>query len=136
MRIGIVGDHNPSNKTHASFDLSISASGMEWEWVATKAVPSGDELVKRYSGLWIAPASPYKEHVMYCIMQMLKLRVVLRNLRQQQPVGASGRIVGPCGSVGSRCRGGDHSVFGVGCLLTSLVDRDADRGCRAASDSA
>lgn len=60
MRIGIVGDHNPSNKTHASLDLSMAASGMEWEWVATEAVPSGDELVKRYSGLWIAPASPYK----------------------------------------------------------------------------
>ena len=33
----------------------MAASGMEWEWVATKAVQSRDELVKRYSGLldWV-----------------------------------------------------------------------------------
>lgn len=60
MLIGVIGDYKPGNETHATLDDSLADAGVEWEWVATDAVPSGDELARRYAGLWIAPASPYR----------------------------------------------------------------------------
>ena len=60
MLIGVVGDYAPQNRTHASLDDSLGHAGAEWEWVATDRVPPGPELERRYSGLWIAPASPYR----------------------------------------------------------------------------
>jgi CTP synthase (UTP-ammonia lyase) len=58
--IGVVGDHQPLNETHATLDASLEHAGVDWEWVATDAVPPADVLTARYAGLWIAPASPYR----------------------------------------------------------------------------
>jgi len=58
--IGVVGDYAPKNVTHASLNDSLGHAGAKWEWVATDRVPSAAELERTYSGLWIAPASPYK----------------------------------------------------------------------------
>ncbi len=60
MLIGVVGDHSPSNKTHMTLDASLAQAGAAWEWIPTDAVPPPDRVVARYSGLWIAPLSPYK----------------------------------------------------------------------------
>ncbi len=59
MLIGVVGDRNPANLTHATLDAALEHAGLEPQWVATTAVPSAAELERRYAGLWIAPASPY-----------------------------------------------------------------------------
>ena len=59
MLVGVVGDYKPGNETHATLDSSLAHAGVAWEWVATDAVPSAEELARRYAGLWIAPASPY-----------------------------------------------------------------------------
>jgi CTP synthase (UTP-ammonia lyase) len=58
--IGVVGDHQPENVTHATLDAALAHAGAEWEWVATDAVPPADALAERYAGLWIAPGSPYR----------------------------------------------------------------------------
>lgn len=58
--IGVVGDYKPGNETHATLDASLAHVGAEFEWVPTDKVPSPDALSERYSGLWIAPASPYR----------------------------------------------------------------------------
>jgi len=60
MLIGVIGDYAPRNRTHASLDDSLRHAGADWEWVATDHVPPALELERRYSGLWIAPASPYR----------------------------------------------------------------------------
>ena len=60
MLIGVIGDYAPGNMTHTSLDASLGHAGAEWEWLATDRVPPGPELARRYSGLWIAPASPYR----------------------------------------------------------------------------
>ena len=60
MLIGVIGDYAPANPTHTSLDDSLGHAGATWEWVATDRVPVSDELERRYSGLWIAPASPYR----------------------------------------------------------------------------
>ena len=60
MLIGVVGDFNPQNVTHATLNASLEHAGAAAEWVPTDAVPAADELVERYAGLWIAPASPYR----------------------------------------------------------------------------
>ena len=58
--IGVIGDFKPGNVTHESLNASLAHARAEWEWVPTDAVPAPDELTHRYSGLWIAPASPYR----------------------------------------------------------------------------
>ena len=60
MLIGVVGDYKPGMETHATLNASLAYVGAEWEWVPTDAVPGPDALLRRYSGLWIAPASPYR----------------------------------------------------------------------------
>ena len=60
MLIGVVGDHDPRNQTHATLDAALAHAGATWEWIPTDAVPAPDLLSARYAGLWIAPASPYK----------------------------------------------------------------------------
>jgi CTP synthase (UTP-ammonia lyase) len=60
MRIGVIGDYKPDNETHATLDASLSHAGVEWEWVATDAVPAAEDIERDYAGLWIAPASPYR----------------------------------------------------------------------------
>ena len=58
--IGVVGDYQPGNETHSTLNASLRHGGAEWEWIPTDAVPPADALLDRYSGFWIAPASPYK----------------------------------------------------------------------------
>lgn len=60
MLIGVVGDYQPGNRTHKALEASLAHAGAEWEWIPTDRMPSSDQLSKRYAGLWIAPASPYK----------------------------------------------------------------------------
>ncbi len=60
MLIGVVGDFQPGNITHETLNASLDHAGAEPEWVPTDAVPPADELIERYPGLWIAPASPYR----------------------------------------------------------------------------
>ena len=60
MLIGVVGDYNPANETHTMLDASLGHTGAEGEWISTDAVPSADELQKRFDGIWLAPASPYR----------------------------------------------------------------------------
>ena len=57
--IAVVGDYQPGNETHTTLDASLAHAGADWEWVPTDAVP--DDLAERYVGLWIAPASPYRD---------------------------------------------------------------------------
>src|SRR5690348_16130337 len=56
--IGVVGDFNPRNETHLTLVNSLGAAHARSEWIPTDRVPTPNELWKRYSGLWIAPASP------------------------------------------------------------------------------
>ena len=58
--IGVIGDYAPQNVTHASLNGSLGHAGAEWEWVGTDRVPPAADLERTYSGLWIAPASPYR----------------------------------------------------------------------------
>lgn len=58
--IGVIGDFKPGNVTHESLNASLAHARAEWEWIATDKVPAADDLTHRYSGLWIAPASPYR----------------------------------------------------------------------------
>jgi CTP synthase (UTP-ammonia lyase) len=58
--IGVVGDYNPANQTHTMLDASLGHAGAEGEWISTDAVPPADDLQKRFDGIWLAPASPYR----------------------------------------------------------------------------
>ena len=60
MLIGVVGDRNPANETHTMLDASLAHAGAEGEWISTDAVPPADDLQKRFDGIWLAPASPYR----------------------------------------------------------------------------
>ena len=59
--IGVVGDFNPKNPTHRFTNEALDHVRLPFEWVPTDAIE--DEPEKRlaaYSGIWIAPASPYR----------------------------------------------------------------------------
>jgi CTP synthase (UTP-ammonia lyase) len=60
--VGIVGDFNPRNGTHIATNEALTHAGLRFEWVPTDAV--GRDPAARlggYAGLWIAPASPYRD---------------------------------------------------------------------------
>jgi len=60
--VGIVGDFNPRNSTHVATNEALVHVGLPFDWVPTDAV--GDHpatRLGRYAGLWIAPASPYRD---------------------------------------------------------------------------
>ena len=61
--IGIVGDRNPANPTHRFTEAALAQldEPCPFEWIPTDQVT--DDVVARlplYSGLLIAPASPYR----------------------------------------------------------------------------
>jgi CTP synthase (UTP-ammonia lyase) len=57
--IGVVGDYQPGNETHTTLDASLAHADAEWQWIPTDAIPS--DFAERFAGLWIAPASPYRD---------------------------------------------------------------------------
>ena len=59
--VGIVGDFDPKNPTHGFTNESLEHLRLTYEWVPTEELPdpAGSRL-GRYAGLWIAPASPYR----------------------------------------------------------------------------
>ena len=59
-RVAIVGDFDPKNKTHLATNDALDHLGLEFEWLPTESI--GDDPappLRRYAGVWIAPASPY-----------------------------------------------------------------------------
>src|SRR5487761_939961 len=59
MTIGIVGDYNPQNVTHAATDSAFARLGAETTWVPTVDVAADPALLAGYDGLLIAPGGPY-----------------------------------------------------------------------------
>lgn len=60
--IGIVGDYNPSYETHrmTADALESVPAPLPFEWVPTAALQEdAAERLSRFSGLLIAPGSPY-----------------------------------------------------------------------------
>jgi len=60
-RIGIVGDFNPRNATHSATNDALAHVGLVFEWFATDRVGDPAATLAGYAGLWIAPASPYRD---------------------------------------------------------------------------
>jgi len=59
MTIGIVGDRNPANVTHAATDTAFARLGAQTRWIPTPSVEADPPLLAGYDGLLIAPGSPY-----------------------------------------------------------------------------
>jgi len=60
-RVGIVGDFNPRNVTHVATNDALAGLGLVFEWVDTDRVGDPSARLAGYAGLWIAPASPYRD---------------------------------------------------------------------------
>jgi CTP synthase (UTP-ammonia lyase) len=59
--VAVVGDFDPSNRTHAFTNAALEHLKLGYEWVATDSVPAQARTrLGGYAGLWIAPASPYR----------------------------------------------------------------------------
>jgi CTP synthase (UTP-ammonia lyase) len=59
--VGVVGDFNPQNPTHAFTTDALAHLKLPFEWVPTDHVPErAERRLGGYAGLWIAPASPYR----------------------------------------------------------------------------
>lgn len=59
MTIGIIGDHNPRNPTHAATDSAFARLDVETRWVPTTDVTADPSRLADYDGLLISPGSPY-----------------------------------------------------------------------------
>ena len=66
MRVGLIGDHDPTVTAHRAIPIALSlateATGLEVEptWVHTSTIPDpADEFLSVYDGVWCVPASPY-----------------------------------------------------------------------------
>jgi len=65
IKLALVGDHNPQVMAHAAIpralELACAATGstLEWAWIGTDKIASARDLTG-YSGVWVVPASPYK----------------------------------------------------------------------------
>ena len=60
--VGIVGDFNPQNVTHRFTNDALGHLKLSFEWVPTDEVPEdAARRLRGYAGLWIAPASPYRD---------------------------------------------------------------------------
>jgi CTP synthase (UTP-ammonia lyase) len=60
--VGVVGDFDAKNPTHAFTNAALEDLKLHYEWVPTDAVPAEAEgRLGGYAGLWIAPASPYRD---------------------------------------------------------------------------
>jgi CTP synthase (UTP-ammonia lyase) len=59
--VGVVGDFNPKNPTHVFTNRALDHVGLPFEWVPTETIDADPEArLSAYRGLWIAPASPYR----------------------------------------------------------------------------
>jgi CTP synthase (UTP-ammonia lyase) len=64
--IAIVGDHSEKVTAHRAIPRALelardpSDSAVAWEWVATREIGDAARDLARFSGVWLAPASPYE----------------------------------------------------------------------------
>jgi CTP synthase (UTP-ammonia lyase) len=60
--VGVVGDFDPKNPSHRATNLVLSHVGLAHEWIGTEQLVSGqiEPLLSPFSGLLIAPGSPYR----------------------------------------------------------------------------
>ena len=59
VRIAVIGDFNPANKTHGFTNAALEHLGLAIEWIATDAVGAPAVTLAAYDGLFISPGSPY-----------------------------------------------------------------------------
>src|SRR5215472_517831 len=66
IRIGLIGDFNPSVKAHIAIPQAVAlaanalACAAETSWLATPQLEhNATELLSAYDALWCVPASPY-----------------------------------------------------------------------------
>ena len=62
--IALLGELTPTFKPHIATEVALQHSSavlsteMKGEWVSTEDID--ESLFSRYSGIWVAPGSPYK----------------------------------------------------------------------------
>lgn len=66
-RIAILGDFNPGYSTHHALNNSVRqivrkfSEDLQFDWISTDTFNAETAFDGLYSGLWIAPGSPYKD---------------------------------------------------------------------------
>ena len=68
LRIGIIGDFNPDNRSHAATAAALNQAAnsltidLKTEWLPTDALEKNaiESSLKTFDGFWGAPGSPYK----------------------------------------------------------------------------
>jgi len=61
IRIGLIGDFNPQQKSHHAIPKALAAAseGAESVWVPTDSIGKGESLAE-FDGLWCVPGMPYR----------------------------------------------------------------------------
>ncbi|HZY36113.1 MAG TPA: hypothetical protein VFE53_05665 [Mucilaginibacter sp.] len=67
MKLAIIGDFNPTSRTHIATNSAIEHSkkflqaDLHFEWIPTDSIMANfSAITAQYQGFWIAPGSPYK----------------------------------------------------------------------------
>ena len=65
-RLALVGDFNPQVIAHAAIPRALELAGaatgarVEWTWLGTETIADGAAALAGFSGVWVVPASPYR----------------------------------------------------------------------------
>ena len=70
--IGVIGDYNHENKTHRATTEALRAitERGSFEWIPTDQLRTRWSEVERLSGIFVAPASPYRD--MGAVMDVIR----------------------------------------------------------------
>ena len=59
--IGVIGDYDPRNTTHLATTAALDGLALRFTWIPTDAVRERWDEVRRLDGIFVAPASPYRD---------------------------------------------------------------------------
>ena len=60
VRIGLIGDHDPTVTAHRAIPLALERTGAAFVWLPTHAIgESPERLLSAFDGLWSVPKTPY-----------------------------------------------------------------------------
>jgi CTP synthase (UTP-ammonia lyase) len=70
VMVAVIGDYQPENETHTMTDAALEHVAVDFDWIGTDVVDP-ETAISSYDGVWVAPASPYRN--MEAALEVIRL---------------------------------------------------------------